>query len=117
MFDACNIYPHQARTNANDKVTVKDYTFFTKYYEQRKILKYKVCRVVDPSKKVPDLNCEVQDLLLEVVDLKREGSCQFNPFLRAKPKAACESHSLSLAVTSSILSLCNNDVIHKTGST
>jgi len=29
-------------------------------------------RVVDPSKKVPDLNCEVQDLLLEVVDLKQE---------------------------------------------
>jgi len=28
--------------------------------------------VVDPSKKMPDLNCEVQDLLLEVVDLKQE---------------------------------------------
>jgi len=27
---------------------------------------------VDPSKKVPYLNCEVQDLLLEVVDLKQE---------------------------------------------
>ena len=27
-------------------------------------------RVVDPRRKVPDLNCEVQDLLLEVVDLK-----------------------------------------------
>ena len=27
---------------------------------------------MDPSKKVPDLNCEVQDLLLEVVDLKQE---------------------------------------------
>ena len=27
-------------------------------------------RVVYPSKKVPDLNCEVQDLLLEAVDLK-----------------------------------------------
>jgi len=27
---------------------------------------------VDPSKKVPDLNCEVRDLLLEVVDLKQE---------------------------------------------
>jgi len=26
--------------------------------------------VVDPRKKVPDLNNEVQDLLLEVVDLK-----------------------------------------------
>ena len=29
-------------------------------------------RVVDPSKKVPGLNCEVQDLSLEVVDLKQE---------------------------------------------
>jgi len=27
-------------------------------------------RVVDPSRKVPDLNCEVQDLLLEVLDLE-----------------------------------------------
>jgi len=26
--------------------------------------------VVDPRRKLPDLNCEVQDLLLEVVDLK-----------------------------------------------
>jgi len=25
--DACNIYPHQAWTNANDKMTVKDYIF------------------------------------------------------------------------------------------
>ena len=36
------------------------------------MLKYKLCRVVDPSKKVPDLNCEVQNLLLEVVDVKKE---------------------------------------------
>ena len=45
--------------------------------------------MVDPSKKVPDLNCEVQDLLLEVVDLKQEvpdlrsggiPSPQFNPW-------------------------------------
>ena len=28
--------------------------------------------MVDPSQKVPDINCEVQDLLLEVVDLKQE---------------------------------------------
>jgi len=27
---------------------------------------------VDPSKKVPDLNCEVHDLLLEIVDLKQK---------------------------------------------
>jgi len=39
---------------------------------REKILKYKQCRVVDPSKKVPELNCEVEDLLLEVVDLKQE---------------------------------------------
>jgi len=37
-----------------------------------KILKYKLYRVVDPSKKVPGLNCGVQELLLEVVDLKKE---------------------------------------------
>jgi len=24
VFDACNIYPHQAWTKANDKMTVKD---------------------------------------------------------------------------------------------
>ena len=40
--------------------------------------------MVEPRKKVPDLNCEVQDLLLEVVDLKQEvpdpvGSPKFNP--------------------------------------
>ena len=28
--------------------------------------------MVDPSKKMPDLNCEVQDVLLEIVDLKQE---------------------------------------------
>ena len=28
--------------------------------------------MVDPRKKVPDLNYEVRDLLLEVVDLKQE---------------------------------------------
>ena len=27
---------------------------------------------MDPGKKVPELNCEVEDLLLEVVDLKQE---------------------------------------------
>jgi len=36
----------------------------------RKILKYKLRGVVNPSKKLPDLSCAVQDLLLEVVDLK-----------------------------------------------
>jgi len=45
---------------------------FAKHHAQRKILKYKLCRVVDPSGKVPDLNCEVYDLLLELVDLKQE---------------------------------------------
>jgi len=34
-----------------------------------KMLKYKLCRVVNASKRVSDLNCEVQDLLLQVVDL------------------------------------------------
>jgi len=31
-----------------------------------------LCRVVNPSKKVPDFNCELQDLSTEVVDLKNE---------------------------------------------
>ena len=36
VFDACDIYPHQAWTNANDKMTVKNYTFFTKHHAYRK---------------------------------------------------------------------------------
>jgi len=52
-------------------MAVKDY-IFTKRHAQRKILKYKLCRVEDPSKKVPDLSCEVQALLLEVVDIKQD---------------------------------------------
>jgi len=40
VFDDCNIYPHQAWTNANDKMTVKDY-IFAKHHAQRKILKHK----------------------------------------------------------------------------
>jgi len=48
---------------------MKDYIFYkTSCIE--KILKYKLRRVVDTSKKVPDPNCGVQDLLFEVVDLK-----------------------------------------------
>jgi len=42
------------------------------YILEKKILKYKLSRVVDPCKKVPDLNCGVQHLLLQVVDLKQE---------------------------------------------
>ena len=63
----------------------KDYSLFTKHHAQRKILKYKQCRVVDSSKKVLDFNCEVHDLLLEVVDLKHEAldlrSCGIPPNL------------------------------------
>jgi len=66
-----HLYLHQAWTNANDKMTVKDYIFIYKTLcIHGKILKYKLRRVVNPSKKVLDLNCAVQDLLLEVVDLK-----------------------------------------------
>jgi len=55
------------------QMTVKDYIFFTKHHAYRKILKYELCRVVNPgSRKVSDLNCGVQDLLLQVVDLKYE---------------------------------------------
>ena len=53
-------------------MTAKYYIFLQNIMHREKILKCKLCRVVDPSKKVPDLNCEVQDLLLEVVDLKQE---------------------------------------------
>jgi len=53
----------------NDKMTVKDY-IFTKHHAYRKIPKYKLYRNGKRCKKVPDLNCEVQNLLLEVVDLK-----------------------------------------------
>jgi len=72
VFDAWNVYLHQAWTNANDKMTAKDYIFFIKHHAYRKILKYILCRVMEPSKKMPHLNCEVQDLLFEVVDLKQE---------------------------------------------
>jgi len=81
---AASIYT-KVWTNVNDKMTVKDY-IFQKHHAYRKILRYKLCRVVDPSKKVPDLNCEVEDLLLQVVDLEQEvpdlrsgGTPQFNP--------------------------------------
>jgi len=40
-FDACNIYPHQARTNANDKMAAKDYTFTTTSCTQKKIPRYR----------------------------------------------------------------------------
>jgi len=46
--------------------------FFTKHHAYRKILKYKLCRVVDPGKKVLDVKCEIQDVLLQVVDLKQK---------------------------------------------
>jgi len=52
-------------------MTAKDY-ILQNIMRREKILKGKLHRVVDASKKVPNLNCEVQDLLLEVVDLKQE---------------------------------------------
>jgi len=64
---------------------------------REKILKYKLCIVVDPSKKVPELNCEVEDLLLEVVDLKQEqwrinhdanDAMAWGPPLKGAPRAA-----------------------------
>ena len=36
---------------------------------REKICGYKLCRLVYPSKKVLAFNCEVHDLLLELVDL------------------------------------------------
>ena len=72
MFDACSIYPHQAWTNANDKITVKDYIFLQNIMRREKCSNINYAEWWIPAKKVPDLNCEVQDLLLEVVDLKQE---------------------------------------------
>ena len=74
---------------------------------REKILKYKLCRVVDPSKKVQDLNYEVQNLLLEVVDLKqtvpdlRSGGIpppQFNPCGDSIPVAKSRRPVRSLIV-------------------
>jgi len=67
---ACNIYLHQAWTNAIDKMTAKDYMFYKTLCIHRKILKYKLCRVLIPAKRCWISIVEVQDLLLEVVDLK-----------------------------------------------
>jgi len=72
LFDACNIYPHQTWRKWRNDREGQGLHFITKHHAQRKILKHKLCRVVNPSKKVPALNCEVHDLLLEVVDLKQE---------------------------------------------
>ena len=49
--------------------TVKDYFLQNIMRREKHSNMY---RVVNPSKKVPDLNCGVQDLLLKVVDLKQE---------------------------------------------
>ena len=38
------------------------------------MVKYKLFRVVHPSRKVPGLNCEVQDLEQEVPDLRSGGT-------------------------------------------
>jgi len=49
---------------------------------------------VNPSKKVPDLNSEVQDLVLEAVDLKEEV-----PDLRSAPNFTSASPITSFAQT------------------
>ena len=52
-------------------MTVKDSIFYeTSCIEKN--TQIQTVQMVDPSKKVPDLNCELQDLLLEVVDLKQD---------------------------------------------
>jgi len=53
-------------------MTVKDY-IFTKHHAQSKFLKNINCAewwIL--AERVPDLNCEVQDLLLEIVDLEQQ---------------------------------------------
>jgi len=51
-------------------MTAKDYIFYKTSCIEKNILKYKLCRVADTSKKVPDLNCEVHDRV--PLDLKEE---------------------------------------------
>jgi len=53
-------------------MTVTDYIFLQNIMHREKMLRYKLCRVVDPSKKVPDLNCKLQDRLLDVVYLRQQ---------------------------------------------
>jgi len=86
VFDACSIYLYQAWANAKDKMSVKDYIFLQNIMHREKHLKVNCTEWWIPAKKVPDLNFGVQDLLLEVVDLKQEvpdlrsdGILQFNP--------------------------------------
>ena len=52
-------------------MTVKDYIFLQNIMHTEKYSNINCARVVNPiSRKVSDLNCGVQDLLLQVVDLK-----------------------------------------------
>jgi len=65
-----------------------------------KILKYKLCRAVDPCKNVPDLNCEIHDLLLDVVDLKQEV-----PDLRSRGIPANLTPVFNMSLTALLFSL------------
>jgi len=47
---AASIYTKHGQMQ-NDKITAKVYIFFTKHHAYRKLLKYKLCRVVDSSKR------------------------------------------------------------------
>jgi len=61
----------QARTNANDKMTVNDKTKQNIMHRE----KYSSINCAEwwiRAKGCPDLNCEVWDLLLEVADLKQK---------------------------------------------
>jgi len=54
-------------------MSVKDYISFTKHHAHRETYSnIKCAEWWIPEKKMPDLNCAVRDLLLEVVGLKQE---------------------------------------------
>ena len=51
MVNACNIHPHQARTNANDKMTVKDYIFLQNIMHREKYSNIKCTEWWIPGKR------------------------------------------------------------------
>jgi len=58
---------------------------------------------VDPSKKVPDLNCEVRDLLLEVMDLKQEvPGLRSSDYTNNKIRMRLVNHRLQLGYLSMV---------------
>jgi len=53
VFDASNIYPHQAGTNADDKMTIKDYIFLQNNMYREKYPNINCAEWWIPAKKCP----------------------------------------------------------------